>query len=132
MSTAGIGPSTLSQSWTRNLCSCPNVERVGPIALASTLSVRLEVTGTLTLCMSLLVFGLMSDYILGSRAADSPTAAVLYGLVPNWQHFWGCDALTGGGRIPWSYVGDLAVYSLLYAAGTLAAGLALFHRSELG
>ena len=65
------------------------------------------------------------------RAASNPVAAWLYRLVPNWQNFWMADALTGGGTIPWAYVGQAALYAGWYLAGVLALGMLAFSRAEV-
>ena len=64
-------------------------------------------------------------------AARSDLGAILYGLLPNWQHFWVADALNGNGRVPWGYVLRAGVYAALYAAAALAAGTLAFRRREI-
>lgn len=100
-------------------------------AVGVTVATRLDTVATLALCSVVLLIGLMADYLLGRYAADHALAAVLYGLVPNWQHFWMTDALSGDGVIPWSYVGQVARYAGLYLAGVLGLGLVAFERMEL-
>ncbi len=56
---------------------------------------------------------------------------MIYGLVPNWQHFWVIDALNGEGSIPWTYVAYVGLYSLLYLTGILCVGLFLFRQGEI-
>ncbi len=76
--------------------------------------------------------GLMSDYLFGRIAAENRIAAVLYAVLPNWQHFWMTDALTGEAGIPWLYVGRTALYAAFYLAGVLCWGIVAFRRMELG
>ncbi len=100
-------------------------------AIGVSLATRLDTVPTLSVCSVLFMVGLMSDYLFGRQAAQHVVAAVLYGLVPNWQHFWMTDALSGDGTIPWSYVGQVAVYALFYLAGVLVLGILAFDRMEL-
>ena len=100
-------------------------------ALALSLSTRLTTTPTLTICSLLFVIGLMSDYLFGRYAGASLLAAALYWLLPNWQHFWVSDALTGGGTIPWLYVGQAALYALAYLGGILCLGSLSFRHTQL-
>lgn len=98
--------------------------------LALSLATRLQLVPTLILCSVVFLAGLMSDYLLGPAAQQRPALALLYNLVPNWQHFWAVDALNGG-TIPWSYVGAVARYAALYLAGILALGLVAFRNTEV-
>jgi hypothetical protein len=58
-------------------------------------------------------------------------ASTLSALVPDWQHFWVCDALNAGGRIPWRYVMQAGVYGLLYLVGVICIGLFSFKNVEM-
>jgi ABC-2 type transport system permease protein len=58
-------------------------------------------------------------------------ASVLYSLLPNWQLFWLAEALEGGNRIPWIYVGKALGYLLAYLGAALCLGLLLFEDREL-
>jgi ABC-2 type transport system permease protein len=58
-------------------------------------------------------------------------ASALYTVLPNWQLFWLAEALEGGNRIPWSYVGKALVYMAAYLGAALALGLLLFEDREL-
>lgn len=100
-------------------------------ALAFSLATRLDTVPTLCLCSTLFLVGLMSDYLFGRHADHSLAAALLYLLVPNWQHFWVTDALNRGVTIPAAYLLRAGAYALLYAAGTLGLGLAVFRRTEV-
>jgi ABC-type transport system involved in multi-copper enzyme maturation permease subunit len=100
-------------------------------AIAAGLSSRFNTVVTLVACVVILMVGLVSDYMLGRYAGGSWLAAGLYRIVPNWQHFWMSDALSGGGHIPWDYVGKAAAYAGLYTGSMLCLGLAVFNRAEV-
>jgi hypothetical protein len=76
------------------------------------------------------MMGLMSDYLFGRNAAANKLAALLYAITPNWQHFWGVDALNGAG-VPWVYVTHAAAYAALYLAGLLALGIVAMRGMEV-
>lgn len=98
--------------------------------LSVSLATRLDVVPTLAGCASLLMAGLMSDYLFGAQAAHQRLPALLYGVLPNFQHFWAVDALARG-PLPWSYVVEAGQYGALYLAGILCAGLVAFRHMEL-
>jgi len=100
-------------------------------AIALSLSTRFGTGAVTVVCACLLVLGLMSDYLLGSRATGSRAASIAYAILPNWQHFWVADALNAGGAIPWSYVARAAVYSAAYAGGVLCLGVLSFLSKEV-
>jgi len=99
--------------------------------VAVSLATRLDTVPTLALCSIVFLIGLMSDYLLGRHAAVSPVAAVLYWIIPNFQHFWTTDALNGPGVIPWRYVAQAGVYAALYLAGVLGLGMLAFRHMEV-
>jgi hypothetical protein len=99
-------------------------------ALAAGLSVRLDPVPAMTLCLALFLLGMMSDYLIGRHAADHALLGVLYGVIPNWQHFWAVDALVSGG-IPWSYTASVTLYTAVYTAAALCLGLLTFRRMEV-
>jgi hypothetical protein len=96
-------------------------------ATALAVSTRAESLPTLTVCFFIFLAGLLSDYLHG-RGMIGDT---LYRLIPNWQNFWACDALTGGGTIPWSYVARAGFYAATYSAGILCLGALSFRHAEL-
>jgi len=101
-------------------------------AIAVSLAPRFETVPTLCICSVVLMLGLLSDYFFGEAAlAGHPAAVVAYYLIPNWQHFWVVDALTGDNAIAFSYVGTVALYALVYGGGMLILGALLFRRMEL-
>lgn len=97
-------------------------------AIALALATRLDTVPVVLLSCGVLLLGLMSDYLFGRSSSAAAVAA--HRLVPNWQYFWLADALTGGGRISWRYVGGAALYALLYASAMLGAGALLFRHKE--
>jgi len=100
-------------------------------AIAVSLSTRLGTGSTLTVSAGIFMVGLMSDYLFGRHAAVSAVSAFLYRIVPNWQHFWASDALSGGGRIPWHYLLHATVYAAAYCAGILCLGMLSFRHTEV-
>ena len=99
--------------------------------LAMSLAIRLDTVPTLSVCSVVFLVGLMSDYLFGRHAAHSAAADFLYRIIPNWQHFWVVDALSGDGAIPWSYVLRAGLYAGLYLAGILSLGLIAFRQLEV-
>jgi len=100
-------------------------------ALALVLATKLDVVPTLSLCSVVFLLGLMSDNLFGKQAATSKLGAVLYGVLPNLQQFWLADALSGGGTVPWAYVGAAAIYALCLLVFLLAVGMFVFGRIEV-
>lgn len=100
-------------------------------ALALTLASRLEVAPTVSICAAIVLLGMMSDYLLGRHAGASRIAAVLYAIVPNWQHFWMADALHLEQPIPAAYLGAAAAYAALYLLGVLCLGIVFFRHTEV-
>ena len=99
-------------------------------AMAASFSTRLGTAPTLTLCGLLFILGLLWEYLLGPAPA-SPWRAWLYSAVPNWQHFWVSDALTGGGIIPWAYVGHVVLYAATYTGAVLCLGALSFKHTDV-
>ena len=97
-------------------------------AIALALATRLDTVPVVLLCCGVLLLGLMSDYLFGRSA--SPAAVLAHRLIPNWQHFWLADALTGNGRISWRYVGAAGLYALLYGGAMLGIGALSFRHKE--
>lgn len=88
-----------------------------------------DVVPTLSIAVSLFFAGLVSDYLFGRQADTSQVAAFLYHILPNWQHFWGADAVEAG-HLPWSYVQHAAFYALLHLAGWLTLGMVALRHLE--
>jgi hypothetical protein len=101
---------------------------LGGIALA--LVSRLQLMPTLAVCTVIFLAGLMADYLLGRHAAANPLAALVYHLLPNWQHFWTADALMENGTVPWAYVRQVTMYAVFYLLGVLSLGMLAFRDVE--
>ncbi len=108
-------------------------------ALAVALSTRFSQVVTLMLCVGVYLVGLLSDFWFGERSrlvAETTDTGLLfdalYRAVPNFQFFWAASAITQELPIPGSQVAQVAVYALLYAAGILGLGVALFETREVG
>jgi hypothetical protein len=102
--------------------------------LALACSTRLEMIATLSICSGFFVLGLMSDYLFGTRARDGVWwAHVPYAVLPNWQLFWGGDALMATKPIAWGhYIGSSFGYTVCYVGAVLCVALCLFEDRELG
>jgi len=96
-------------------------------AIATALSTRLEPLPVLTICGAVFLFGLMSNYLADSGLLP----AAIHGLIPNWQHFWVCDALSSGGTVPLNYVLGAGFYAVTYCAGILCLGIVSFRHADL-
>jgi len=99
--------------------------------LAMSLAIRLDTVPTLSICSIVFLIGLMSDYLFGRHAAHNVLADLIYRVIPNWQHFWVVDALSGEGEIPCSYVARVAIYAGFYLAGILSLGMLAFRQMEV-
>jgi ABC-2 type transport system permease protein len=102
--------------------------------LALACSTRLEMIATLSICSGFFVLGLMSDYLFGTRARDGVWwAHIPYAVLPNWQLFWGGDALMATKPIAWGrYIGSSLSYTVCYVGAVLCVALCLFEDRELG
>lgn len=99
-------------------------------AFAVSLAIRFDMVPTFSLCLGIFLLGLMSDYLFGQRADSCWYFSFLYGIIPNWQHFWAVDALHTG-HIPWLYTAKVAGYVGMYVSVVLSAGLLAFTRMEV-
>ena len=100
-------------------------------ATALSLSTRLGTVPTLSICMLLFVVGLLSEYLFARNLETSFLAAVLYSVIPNWQHFWAADALMAGGTVPLAYVMMTGLYALVYVTAMLLLGVLSFRKVDL-
>lgn len=100
-------------------------------AIAVTISTRLDMAPTLVICGTVLLIGLMSDYIFGRLAPGSGVFAFLYAVIPNWQHFWTADALTADGTVPLKYIVNAGLYAALYSFSILCIGMLSFRHAEM-
>ena len=100
--------------------------------LALACSTRLDTIPTLAICTGFFLVGLISDYLFkGPADAGAWWAKIAYAAMPNWQQFWLADALEEKKSIPWSYVGQAAIYLGAYVTAALSAALLLFEDREL-
>jgi len=102
------------------------------VALAVLFSTRCNVVLTLTFCVGIFLLGLISDWVFGRFADTYIWARIGYILVPNLQIFWASDAIYGSGTIPFKYILQSGVYTLLYTAGILSFSVALFQKRQVG
>lgn len=102
--------------------------------LALACSTRLEMISTLAICSGFFLLGLMSDYVFGTRARDGVWwAHIPYAALPNWQLFWGGDALVETKTVAWGrYVGSSLGYTICYVGAALSVAVCLFEDRELG
>jgi ABC-type transport system involved in multi-copper enzyme maturation permease subunit len=100
-------------------------------AMALAVSARLGTASTLLFVAVLFSLGLVSDYLFAYAAEPWMPLELIYRLVPNWQHFWRADALTGNGQIRFQYVCSAGFYALMYTVGCLCAGVLLFRGRDL-
>ncbi len=101
-------------------------------AFAVALSTRFAPVVTLSLCATVFVLGLLTDYYLGSRLDENWLFPVLYHALPNFQYFWLGDAITQEITVPAIQVVHVAAYASLYIAAVLAVGVAMFQTREVG
>jgi ABC-type transport system involved in multi-copper enzyme maturation permease subunit len=104
---------------------------VAMAAIAISLAARLSLTPVMSICALLFLGGLISDHLAAQASGMPVVAVVLHAILPNWQHFWVADAVTGGGGIPGRYVAFAALYAGLYTGGVLCAGAAAFAGREV-
>ena len=101
-------------------------------SLAILCATRLETMATLTVCVLVVMVGLVSDYFFGTMTENgSWIGKFLYAAIPNWQNFWLTDAIEAEKGIPWSYVANLFAYMLCFVAMFTAGAFTLFHNREL-
>jgi len=101
-------------------------------AITLALASRLPAVPVVAIGAILFLLGLVNGPLFGKAAArGNMAAAVVSTLMPDWQHFWLADALSGTGRIPFSYVGWAGLYAAAYTGGILLIGLALFRNREI-
>jgi ABC-2 type transport system permease protein len=101
-------------------------------AVAIAASTRLGQVMTLAVCTGVLLIGLISDYLFGTRADESLLAQVGYWLAPNIGFLWVTDAITQGHTMGLQYVGTASLYAVLYVGAALCLAIALFQRREVG
>lgn len=93
-------------------------------ALATALATRLKPAPTLAICVLVLGGGLAADAVQGGWR-------LFFACLPNVQHFWLCDALARGGRIPASYLPAALAYAAAWSGAVLGLGVLAFHNRDL-
>jgi ABC-type transport system involved in multi-copper enzyme maturation permease subunit len=102
-------------------------------AFAVALSTRFSQVVTLILCSGIFMLGLLSDYYFGGPAAqETLLGQICYRALPNFQFFWLGDAITQQLGIRPAHFARVAAYAVLYTAGILSLGTALFQTREVG
>jgi ABC-2 type transport system permease protein len=101
-------------------------------AVAVAVSTRFGQVMTLTICVAVLLVGLVSDSMFGQYRAHNVWAQVAYWLSPNLAFLWVTDALTRDTRITAQYVGMAFGYAVLIMAAWLCIGIAMFQKREVG
>ncbi|MFO7935991.1 MAG: hypothetical protein R6V06_00035 [Kiritimatiellia bacterium] len=101
------------------------------VSLACALATRLQSGAVLILCALILLIGLTGDVFAFNTNLLS-WRVIPSGLLPDVQHFWMCDALAGGGRIPLRYLLEAGLYALTCCSLFLAAGCMAIQNRDLG
>ncbi|MCA9251155.1 MAG: hypothetical protein R3E58_17410 [Phycisphaerae bacterium] len=101
-------------------------------AVALAASTRLGQVMTLLTCVSMLMLGIISDYLLSQAAQTSMFARFAYLVIPNFSIFWIIDAVNGGMNVPAKYVALSTAYAAGFSLSALFLGTALFQRREVG
>ena len=92
--------------------------------LALALATRFRTPTVIVLCAAALFLGLLAP-------AGLPATQGWRSFVPQLRYFWMADALTAGGRIPWSHVGWAAAYAAAFLLVIVPAGLILFRHRDV-
>jgi len=101
------------------------------VAVAVAASTRLGQVMTLVVCCALFFLGSVHPWLFGYWQKDVIAARVLGWAVAKLTYFFQIDAISTDTPIPASYVGMAALYCLLYVAGVLCVGMALFEKRPL-
>jgi len=121
-------------------------ELIGPIiltviatiiltAIAVAAALRLGLIMTLIICVLIFILGAGIQYWLGPIAAQSGIIGFLaraaLAIVPSINVFVVSNAIYEKTSIPLGYIGQTAVYALLYVCAVLLFAVALFRRREI-
>lgn len=101
-------------------------------AVALAVSTRFGQVVTLTICLGVLLVGLVSDTMFGQYRETNWLARLAYWASPNLAFLWVTDALTQDNRITLAYVGLASAYALLIVLAWLFIGIAAFQKREVG
>lgn len=72
------------------------------------------------------------DHVFLTPTEVNVPAAVVYAVVPNFQHYWLVDAVSRNSPIPPRHLGMLAGYAAAQMVMFLALGVLLFQRRDVG
>jgi ABC-2 type transport system permease protein len=107
-------------------------------AVAIAASTRLSQLLTLVVCSGVFLWGLVSEYFLGTVAADPAAgwrrwlAWPPYAALPNMQFFWPADALTQGQPIGLAHVAAVSLYAACLIVAFLSLAVLLFQDRDVG
>lgn len=123
-------------------------------AIAVAVSTRLGQVLTMGITLSVLVLGLLSDWIFARKilsleqlisvreAAEGGSlnmdhlalwgCKIGYAVLPNFQVFWVVDAVNQGQSIPMNYISLVVPYAVVMTIAALALAAAMFQRREVG
>ncbi|HOA73669.1 MAG TPA: hypothetical protein PL151_18565 [Phycisphaerae bacterium] len=101
-------------------------------AVALAVSTRFGQVMTLTICLGVLLIGLVSDSMFGQYSSTNLLARIAYWVSPNLAFLWVTDALTQNHHITLKYVGMAFGYAMLIVMAWLLIGIALFQKREVG
>jgi ABC-type transport system involved in multi-copper enzyme maturation permease subunit len=99
-------------------------------AVATTASTRLGPIPTMGLCSAVFLLGLFSDYLFGRNVNSSWLAQLCYNVIPNLQIYWLADAVVVERQIPFNYLHQVLLYTLLFVAAMLSFAIVLFQERE--
>lgn len=100
-------------------------------SIAITLSTRLKMVPTMTIMTGVFILGFLSEYLV-EQIWFASSFSLLLKVIPDWQAFWMCDALSSGGVIPLQYLFNAAVYTVSCVAAVLCIGTISFDKAEIG
>jgi len=115
---------------------CEAVFVLAAVAIAA--STRIGQVMTLLLCSAVFLWGLVSEYFLGTVVADAEAGWVrwlawpVYVALPNMQFFWPADALTQGRPITPAHVASVSLYAGLLIVAILSLAVLLFQQRDVG
>jgi hypothetical protein len=101
------------------------------VAVAIASSTRLSQVPTLLVCCGVFLLGSSHSYLFGYWNERIILSRPLGWVVSRLEYFYQLDALAKDNAIPLGHVAIAAAYCILYVAGVLALGAALFQRRQL-
>jgi ABC-2 type transport system permease protein len=102
------------------------------VALAIMFSTRFNVVLTLTFCVGTFLMGLFSDYVFSRLADEHLWAKIGETFTPSLQSFWVSDAIHEASTVTSGYIGQVAIYTGLYAGAILLLAIAMFQKRQVG